>query len=511
MTPWNDGYIADVSYDYSFFAELSPISMALNLLDQNIFPPDLTRFNYCELGCGQGFTTNILAAANPQGQFWGMDFNPTHVAEAQRLATAAQLDNIQFSDQSFAEFLDADTPPFDFITLHGVYAWVGDENRRTIVELLRQKLKFGGAVYISYNAMPGWSAIAPLRELMVQAASNSMDLSVQKVENGLNFAQELLDLKARYFLDNPSSQQELAEMREDSRNYLAHEYFNDDWRPLYHSEVVQQLAAAKLTFGSSADIDDAFYNLRLTDEQLDRLAKIPDRTLRETTRDFFFNTRFRRDIFVKGPVKLAPLEQAELLSQFRFVLLVLPEEIEYEIELVGKPIQLDPAIYQPLIAALSDRPQTLRELMQHPQLKQLGFATLWQALKILISIDCVAPALSAAADADRQTIVERLNAAVLKRSRFGADTPVLASPLTGSGVSIDRSEQLFLLAYLRNADPVQFISQVLQVQGERLTKDGEVLESLEANQAEISRQAERFLTERLPLFERFGLVRSRDR
>jgi SAM-dependent methyltransferase len=352
MQDWTHGYVSDVSYDYSFFPELSPTSIVFNLLDGRCFPPTLEKFNYCELGCGQGFTTNILAATHPQGEFWGMDFNPTHAAEAQRLADAAQLTNIRFSDQSFEEFIAADTPQFDFITLHGVYSWIDEDNRSHIVNLLRQKLKVGGAVYISYNTLPGWSALMPLRELMVQYAGRSGDSSLQKVEKGMVFAKQLQDLQAAYFRENPTVKHDLAVMQDDSRNYLAHEYFNQNWRPMYHSEVAQQLADAKLTFTVSADIDDQFYNFRLDEAQLKLLAGITDITLRETIRDFLFNSRFRRDLFVKGPVQLTALEQVELLRQVRFALIIDPAEMEYEVDLVGRSIKLDQAIYQPLVEAV---------------------------------------------------------------------------------------------------------------------------------------------------------------
>ncbi|NEO85692.1 MAG: methyltransferase domain-containing protein [Spirulina sp. SIO3F2] len=503
---WLDGYVADIAYDYSFFPEIAPMSMVLNLLNRHALPPSLDKFTYCELGCGQGFTTNLLAATHPQGEFWGVDFNPSHITAAQQLTTAAELINIQFQDQSFAEFLATDTPKFDFITLHGVYAWVGDANRQTIVELLRQKLNCGGAVYISYNSLPGWSALMPLRELLVRSPQQATNSSLEKVEQGLQFAQSLQDLQARYFVENPSAQRELAEMQEDSRTYLAHEYFNQDWRPLYHAEVVEQLATAKLTFASSADLDDEFYNLKLKDEQLDFLAQISDRTLQETTRDFFFNSRFRRDLFVRGAVSMPALEQAEYLSTIRFALTILPEEMDYEVELVGRSLKLDAAIYQPLVAVLAQQPQTLRELMQQPMLKTLDFAALWQALKILISIERVAPALTQQDSERCQPVVARLNTALLKRSRFGADTQVLASPVTGGGIPISRSEQLFLLAQQRNVDPIQFIHKIVQAQGERLMKDGQVLESPEAIQAELERQVERIKVSRLPLFEQLGLV-----
>ncbi|MGB3308815.1 MAG: methyltransferase regulatory domain-containing protein [Nodosilinea sp.] len=506
MQDWTHGYVSDISYDYSFFPELAPTSMAFNLLDQRCLPPGLEAFTYCELGCGQGFTTNILAATHPQGEFWGMDFNPTHAAEAQCLADAAQLENIRFSDHSFAEFIQADTPKFDFITLHGVYAWIGDENRNNIVNLLRQKLKVGGAVYISYNALPGWAALMPLRQLMLQSPSSTGDSTLQKVEAGITFAKQILSLKARYFVENPTVKADLEGMEEDSRNYLAHEYFNQSWRPLYHSEVVEQLADAKLTYTGSGDIDDQFYNFKLTDDQVKLLADISDLTRRETIRDFLFNTRFRRDLFVKGPVKITALEQVERLSNFRFALTIAPDDMEYDVDLVGRSIKLDQAIYRPIVEALAKKPRTLRDLMGHADLKRLDFATILQAVKILISTYHITPALPEADEDRRRKSVVGLNQAILKRARFGTDTQILASPVTASGIEISRAEQLFLLAYLRQIDPVKFVWSILQVQGEKLIKDGQVLETPEANQAELRVQAQRFMDLRLPLFQRLGLV-----
>ncbi|MGA0200304.1 MAG: class I SAM-dependent methyltransferase, partial [Prochlorotrichaceae cyanobacterium] len=185
MKDWTQGYIADLDYDYNFFAELAPIQIAFNLLDAQLLPPTLEQFNYCELGCGQGFTTNVLAAANPQGKFWGIDFNPSHIATAQQLAKAAQLTNIQFSDHSFSELVAVETPKFDFIVLHGIYSWVNPENRQAILQFIRQRLNVGGAVYISYNALPGWCSLMPLRELMLQSTAGSPDSTLEKVEKGL--------------------------------------------------------------------------------------------------------------------------------------------------------------------------------------------------------------------------------------------------------------------------------------------------------------------------------------
>ena len=59
-----------------------------------------------------------------------------------------------------------DLPAFDIIALHGLWSWVSAENRRAIVEIMRRRLKVGGACYISYNTLPGWAMGMPLRHMM---------------------------------------------------------------------------------------------------------------------------------------------------------------------------------------------------------------------------------------------------------------------------------------------------------------------------------------------------------
>src|SRR5690606_9249955 len=127
---------------------------------------------YCELGCGQGFSTNLLSAANPDIDFYATDFNPAQIAGAQALCEAAGTKNVRFFDDSFAE-LEArpDLPKFDVIALHGIYSWIAKEHRDTIVRFIDKRLKPGGLVYISYNCLPGWSGPAPLRQLLRMAGN----------------------------------------------------------------------------------------------------------------------------------------------------------------------------------------------------------------------------------------------------------------------------------------------------------------------------------------------------
>ena len=133
MSSWSDGYITDVEYTSNFFRELAPGFLAFACLSQGVRPPYWGPGSaYLELGCGQGFNTNLLAAANPSMRFFGLDFMPGHIANARRWAEEAGLENVDFEDLSFEQALELPEgrlPRFDFIVLHGVYSWVSRANR----------------------------------------------------------------------------------------------------------------------------------------------------------------------------------------------------------------------------------------------------------------------------------------------------------------------------------------------------------------------------------------------
>ena len=63
--------------------------------------------------------------------------------------------NIEFIEADIAT-LDPDTlPEVDVASAHGLWSWVSDEVRAGIVRLLGRRLRPGGALHLSYNALPG--------------------------------------------------------------------------------------------------------------------------------------------------------------------------------------------------------------------------------------------------------------------------------------------------------------------------------------------------------------------
>ena len=94
MTAASAGYITDVDYIPGFYPHMSPVAMRYAASLNRVIPPATTeRFRYLELGCGLGRSLTTLAAANPQGEFVGIDVNASHIAAIEKDIAAGELAN----------------------------------------------------------------------------------------------------------------------------------------------------------------------------------------------------------------------------------------------------------------------------------------------------------------------------------------------------------------------------------------------------------------------------------
>lgn len=506
---WNDGYVSEIAYTYGVYRELAPGLLAFAALNRNVLAPDVAApLTYCELGCGQGVSTNLLAAANPHIQFHATDFNPAQTNGARRLASQAGLTNITFHNDSFEEFAARDDlPRFDIITLHGIYSWISPQNRAHIVEFIRRRLNVGGLVYISYNTLPGWAAIMPLRRLLVDRAATGDGSILTRVDRALASAESLAAVNARYFAVNSTVKPRLDQIKGQPRSYVAHEYFNRDWTPFYHADVASDLAAAKLNYIASANLLDHFDPINLTSDQQKLLAETTDPSMRETTRDYIVNQQFRRDIFTKGGATLSPLEHRERWLSARFALCCMPEDVPVKVTGAMGEASLQTETYRPVVDALGAGPASVAELLQRPELAALGFGRVQQVLQVLVGMGNVNPCLPAAIAMQGQASTRAFNRAVVEQARYSGDLGYLASPVLGSAINIDRIHQLFLLArLLDNAEPVRFALAALTSNNQRLTVNGQILATEEENLAELGRRFQGWTTKVVPVLTNLGII-----
>ncbi len=370
MSDWSSGYVTSVEYVTACYPDQAPIHLKLMALLQGVEPPmPRGRPAYCELGCGQGLTAILIALTNPDTDVHAIDFMPAQIARAKAMAADFGLDNVHFYEASFADLAEGKGPAlpgFDYVTMHGVYSWISRDNQKAIVKFLAEKLNPGGLTYTSYNALPGWSHGIPVQRLLLEYAGLARGPAEARVTEGFEFMRQLFEAKATHLVDNDLAQEQLAKPPRNAA-YLAHEYLNEYWRPLFFADVARDFAEAKLEYAGTARPIDVLDQLSLSDEQRALIDRIPDPIVAETFRDYCRMRTFRADIHVKGARRLTPAQRETRLAAVPLALTVGAADFRYDIDLPHKNVHLPDETFRPLVEALAEQgPTPLGALMRQP-------------------------------------------------------------------------------------------------------------------------------------------------
>lgn len=511
MSNWSSGYVDDIGYTFGYYGELNPLRVKFAFLNAGISPPNIGAA--CELGFGQGLSTVVHAAASTV--VWaGTDFNPAQVSFAMDLNVASGS-KARLFDDAFEDFcIRSDLPDFDYIALHGIWSWISDENRKVIVDFVRRKLKVGGVLYISYNTLPGWAAAAPLRHILTEHASlmSAEGIGiVKRIDDALGFADALMETNPMYSRANPQVEPRFNKLKGQDRHYLAHEYFNKDWHPMYFADMARWLGPAKLNFACSAHNLDHVDALNLTPEQKILKDRMTDSTFQQTVRDYMVNQQFRKDYWVKGLYKLHDIEQAEALLEQKVMLVTYRPDIQLKIAGALGESTMSDAIYGPILDLLADyQAKTIGQMENFLKDKGIARAQLLQAMMVLVGAGHVAPVQDTQVIAVVKKQTQALNRHLMLKARSSNEVSYLASPVTGGGVMVGRILQLFLLAMSQGAkqpaDWAMVVWQIFSSQGQALLKEGKPISAPEENIAELTRQAQEFAEKQLPVLKALQII-----
>lgn len=516
MSPWSAGYVTDVTYVPGYYAEQSPEFIRFAMLLTGHMPAalDAAQPAYCELGFGYGVGLSILAATHPHMSFWGTDFFPEQVGFARRLSDGI-CTNLTLVDDSFEEFAARDTPEFDFITLHGIWSWISPANQRAIVETLKRKLKLGGAVYVSYNAYPGWHVIAPLRGLLLhhaRSASPAGDPAIAKVQRAIAVVEQLAQNKAPAIAGNSALMERLQALKTSAPAYVAHEYLNEHWQPLYFSEVAAVMSEAKLTYAGSSRVLHMIDTVNVSTVGQQHLQSITDPVLREVFRDYYMNTGFRHDVYTRGAARLSPSERDQRLDQVRLIAVANPSDVKLSVKTALGESRLHDDVYLPILERLDAAGPngiTIAELRESKGLKDRPRPATLEAAALLIAIGAAYPLVDARA-VDARASAAALNRRIAQFNAAGFGVDFLASPVSRNGHAVDRLNGYVLDAYRRGMrDPNAIADEVwsiLQRTDQRALKDGKRLETAEQNLEHLRELAVAFIKDGWRKFDRLGLI-----
>lgn len=514
MTDWTGGYITDVEYTRSFHRQQAPANLDLAcLLTGNAPPESPGKASYCDLGCGPGYTTALFAAANPDIDFWGIDFNPAHIADGRAFQAEIGLSNLHLCEHAFSDLIGSsapDFPQFDYIALHGVFSWIAPDERAAIVRFLATHLKPGGLVYIGYNTLPRWADELAFQRILATYGRSSHERSDRAIEGAIGFVKRMREAGA-IELDRPAVIEKLdAMVAEGRQRYLAHEYLNEHWTPMFHADVARDLAAAKLDYVGSAALLENFAQLDLTPGQRALCAEVNGLGVFETLKDFFLRRSFRRDVFARGKRQLSPAQQAARLRAIALDLLIPLPEVALEFNAPAGKAQLNEAIYRPMFDELGRGSATVGALLDLAAVKATTVTPV-ELVGMLVGTFQVIPRVHDAEGAARHTALA-FNAAVARRIVEDGDAhAAFVARTTGSGVYLS---QLQAHVYTHLTSGIEASTDALAAalardfarRGSKMSAGGKPVETAEEMLVVLRRELTPMLADWVPVWRRLGVL-----
>ncbi len=499
-------YVTDVPYLRQFCRELSPtlIRAAAGLAG---FPVShAATFDYLELGSGMGDTLCTLAAAHPDARFVGVDINHEHIAFARAMADRGGLRNVRLLESDLEALAqDESLPPLDFVCAYGLLSWIGPDKRRAAIALAASRLKPGGLLYVSYNAMPGWAAVQPLRRLLRELAGTEGTVT-ERAQRALAAANVLRDHGAKYFADNPAAGEMLDTMAKVGPAYVVHEYFHDHWYPMHFADLATEMDAAGLRFCAELPLYRNFPRLALPGTTSALVGAASDPIAAGTLKDYATNVFFRGDVYMKGSPSPEPGARAGYLDGARFGTLVTAERLRREVRFPHASLELPGEPFDTILARAVEGPVTVADLRR--ALPRFDVERIREALVDLLASEQLAPLVTP--DPGRPFAdAHAYNMSVLSEPLSASHPVVLAAPLVGSGLHVPALQAvcLRLLHLVPPEDRATWLRAFVERQPVKLSVANRPVTDQTEQVRIISGELERFRVQRLSKLVALGVVR----
>lgn len=479
MRVWSHGYNVEVPYTYGYYKETSPLWVKWACFLGGRKPPKAEKFRVLELGCGQGFNLCIHAAAFPEMEFLGIDFDPSQIAHAEELVKLTGLKNITFVEGDFMELKDnwpKEYGKFHYVILHGIWTWISKPVREAVVEILKNVVLPGGLVYLSYNSLPGWLPGTIVKEVLSNYYRMTQKPVLQAVEEGFNILKSMEEMNALIFRVYPTLKNRIEMAMRHDRNYVVHEYMHETHKNFWVYEVIEEVEPAKLYYIASANLIDNYLPALLPDNIRDFINNFPHPVFRLFLIDLFINQGFRRDIYQKGELRPFLIEQIREIKNVKFICKEEPPQ-EFKFQIGIGEVEGKKEVYEPLMEELNKGEKTVEELLKIPFFNERGIPSLVQALTFLLSKDLI----SFYNENHDTTYSQRFNYGIIKLVSEGRPYNFLVSPITGMGVTIPPVEMIMLDVLIEGVSNVDELAikalQKLKQQGKSLLKDGKPIEN----------------------------------
>lgn len=247
-----------------------------------------------EIGCAAGENILPLAELYPSATIRGIDTSASAIAAATARATALGVSNITFSVEPLEQFTDS--IPFDYIICHGIYSWVDETTRQSLLRLIPAHLAENGICYLSYNCYPGWHLRDMLRGMLhYHAAQFSDDATfIAQARSMASFLRKGLAAN-----NSPLSvyvKNTLEAALEQPDWYLRHDLLEEHNTSFYFHQLVEAATAHQLQYLGDAELQTMLDYDFSEDVQESLRVFSADPVRMEQYMDFLRNCSFRRTL-----------------------------------------------------------------------------------------------------------------------------------------------------------------------------------------------------------------------
>ncbi len=497
MSATTGGYVTDTAYVAEFYGDHAPTHMNLVAAANGFRPrPVDGDFTWCDYGCGNGVTAAVLAGCYPGAKFYGIDFLPAHIRTAETLAMRMSLDNASFLQRSFTDLKPADLPPLDFAVMHGVLSWIDDGTREALLDDAAERLKPGGLLLTGTNAMPGWAAKLPLRNMVYSLTKDGVN-SLERARVGLAWLKRLKNAQVKYFRDNPALAEAVDELERVDPRYMAHEYFNEHLRAFYFAELKAMMEARGLRFAGCARLFLNMVDLAVPRDLQEEFRSVGSRAELEAKRVFIRNETFRRDVWIKGEPLKSEDEWLGVNQDQVFGTLEPLASIDRAVAFGDLQLSYESEPFAGLLHAIAHGAMSVRGMEALPKMAGLSPWTRAEAARLLAAggqvMAFAQPTAPVKVPKGAQLSITPANRGLIKELGLILPKLALASPAAGTGVEMTNIDAVLLLARCdRGADAAKLAAKLFGSEGGDVVIGGKKLKP---------REVEKLLADRLAVIE----------
>ena len=313
-----------VPYRSHPFRQTHPDRLATIATLLGLSPAPIDKCRVLELGGASGGNLTPMADQWPGSRFVGIDASARQINEGRNLIREAGLGNVELCHEDILTF-PLEPESFDYIICHGVYSWIPDHVQQRILEICGTCLSRNGVAYLSYNTYPGWHMRGMIRDIMRYRAKffDSPERQLMQARGLLAFLSESVKVE-----ENPYGmllKSELESISGSEDYYLMHEHLEENNKPLYFHEFVEQASVHGLQYLGEADFGSM--SLENFPERVRSMLQGVSRNAVEMEQymDFLRNRMFRQTLLCRADIPFDRTPRPQALARMHVATSARPE------------------------------------------------------------------------------------------------------------------------------------------------------------------------------------------